>query len=92
MSFGNREVVKNLGFNVVWRWQSTFQWESPLANGTVPAYNNFNAQISYRIPTLYAVIKAGGTNLFNQRYIQYAAGPNIGALYYVAITLDGLLQ
>jgi hypothetical protein len=33
LSVGNREVAKNLGFNVVWRWQDAFLWESPLANG-----------------------------------------------------------
>jgi outer membrane receptor protein involved in Fe transport len=92
ISFGNRELTKRLGFNVVWRWQQSFLWESPLANGTVPSYNTFDAQVTYRIPALYARIKAGGANIFNQRYIQYAAGPNIGALYYIAVTLDGLLQ
>jgi len=24
-------------------WQDAFLWESPLANGTVPAYHNFDA-------------------------------------------------
>jgi len=91
-SFGNREVVKNLGFNVVWKWQDSFLWESPLANGTVPAYHTFDAQVSLKIPQLKTSIKAGAANIFNQRYIQYAAGPTIGGLYYVAITLDGLLK
>ncbi|MBA9075702.1 TonB-dependent receptor [Rufibacter quisquiliarum] len=91
VSFGNREVVKNLGFNVVWRWQDSFLWESPLANGTVPAYSTVDAQVTYRVPESKITLKTGGTNLFNQRYIQYAAGPTIGGLYYVAITLDGLL-
>ena len=30
LSFGNREVVKNIGFNITWRWQDAFLWESPL--------------------------------------------------------------
>lgn len=91
LSFGNREVVKNIGFNIVWRWQDSFLWESPLANGIIPAYNNLDAQVSYKVPSIHATIKAGGTNVLNNRYIQYAAGPTIGALYYVAVTLDGLL-
>ncbi len=37
ISFGNREIAKNLGFNAVWRWQEEFVWESPLVNGTVPS-------------------------------------------------------
>lgn len=92
LSFGNREVVKNLGFNIVWRWQDAFYWESPLANGNISAYNTIDAQVTYRIPSLYSTIKVGGSNVLNNRYIQYAGGPTIGALYYAAITVDGLLK
>lgn len=92
LSFGNREVIKNLGFNLVWRWQDAFLWESPLANGTVPAYQTIDAQLTYRLPQYKTTIKGGGSNIFNQRYIQYAAGPTIGGLYYVAITVDGLFN
>lgn len=92
LSFGNREIAKNIGFNIVWKWQDAFTWESPLANGRVPAYSTIDAQVSYRIPKLLTTIKAGGANVFNKRYIQYAAGPTIGALYYTAITIDGLFK
>jgi outer membrane receptor protein involved in Fe transport len=92
LSFGNREIVKNFGFNIVWRWQDAFQWESPLANGSVAAYQTVDAQISYRIPKIKTSIKLGGSNIFNHRYIQYAAGPTIGGLYYTAITVEGLLK
>ncbi|HEU4472023.1 MAG TPA: TonB-dependent receptor, partial [Flavisolibacter sp.] len=92
LSFGNREIIKNLGFNIVYRWQSGFVWESPLANGKIPAYGTVDAQVSMRLPKLYSTVKLGGANIFNNRYIQYAAGPTIGGLYYVAITVDGLLQ
>ncbi|MDO7876480.1 TonB-dependent receptor [Hymenobacter sp. ASUV-10] len=88
LSFGNREVLPNLGFNVVWRRQSSFYWESPLANGQVPAYQTVDAQVNLRVPTLKTTIKVGGANLLNNRYIQYAAGPTIGGLYYVALTFD----
>ena len=77
---------------MVWRWQDSFLWESPLANGEIPAYNTFDAQVTYTIPQLKSTFKLGGTNIFNNRYIQYAAGPTIGGLYYLSITLDGLLK
>jgi iron complex outermembrane recepter protein len=92
ISLGNREIAKNLGFNVVYRWQQSFNWESPLANGTIPAYHTFDAQVTYKLPELKSTIKVGGSNIFNNRYIQYAAGPTIGGIYYVAITVDGLLK
>lgn len=91
-SFGNREIVKNLGFNVVWKWQNAFLWESPLVNGEVKAFNTFDAQVTYKFTQAKASIKAGGTDILNTKYIQYAGGPTLGALYYLAITFDGLLK
>ena len=91
VSFGNSEVVKNIGFNVVWKWQNSFLWESPLVTGGVAAFSTLDAQVSFRFPKLKSSLKVGGSDIFNKRYIQYAGGPTIGALYYAAITVDGLL-
>jgi len=88
ITFGNRQIVKNLGFNIVGKWQDAFYWESPLANGNVPAFFTLDAQVSWRLPALKTVAKIGGTNLLNNRYIQYAAGSTIGGFYYVALTFD----
>ncbi len=92
ISFGNRAITKNIGFNVVWKWQDAFLWESPLVTGTVEAINNIDAQVTYRLPKIKSTIKLGGTDILNNRHIQYAGGPTIGALYYAAITVDGLLN
>jgi iron complex outermembrane receptor protein len=92
LSFGNREVIKNVGFNIVWRWQDSFLWESPLVTGRIAAYNTLDAQVTYRVPKVNASVKVGGANLLNNRYLQYAGGPTIGGLYYVALTIDGLLK
>ena len=92
ISFGNREVVKNIGFNIVWRWQDSFLWESPLVTGTIAAFNTLDAQVSFHIPKIFTTIKVGGANILNHRYLQYAGGPTLGALYYAAITFDGLLR
>ncbi|UIR57133.1 TonB-dependent receptor [Sphingobacterium sp. SRCM116780] len=89
LSFGNREILPNFGFNVVWKWQDAFNWESPLVNARVSAYNNIDAQVSYRLTK--ATIKVGGSNVLNNHYIQYAGGPTLGALYYAAITFDNIL-
>jgi outer membrane receptor protein involved in Fe transport len=87
-SFGNREIIPNLGFNLVYHWQTSFYWESPLANGQVPAFNTLDAQVNLRVPTLKTTIKLGATDIFNRRYVQYAAGPTLGGLYYVTLTFD----
>ena len=91
ISFGNREVAKNVGFNIVYKWQNSFLWESPLVTGTVPSIGTFDAQVTYRVPQYYATFKAGASDIFNKRYYQYAGGPTIGGLYYISVTLDGLL-
>ncbi|NML69796.1 TonB-dependent receptor [Chryseobacterium sp. RP-3-3] len=88
LSIGNREIIKNIGFTVAARWQDSFLWESPLASGNIPAYYTIDAQATWRIPDIKASVKIGATNLLNRRYFQYAAGPEVGGLYYVAFTYD----
>jgi iron complex outermembrane recepter protein len=92
LSFGNPQVVKNTGFNITWRWQDSFLWQSPLVNGTLPAFSTLDAQVNYRFQKQHTTIKLGSTDLLNHRYLQYAGGPTLSAIYYVAITIDGLLQ
>lgn len=92
LSFGNRAIFRNVGFNVVWKWQDAFLWESPLVTGHVDAINNIDAQVTLRVPKLKSTIKVGASDILNNRYIQYAGGPTLGGLYYVAITVDGLLN
>ncbi|TGD58908.1 TonB-dependent receptor [Flavobacterium humi] len=88
ITLGNREIVKNVGFNIVGRWQDSFLWESTLANGDIPAYFTADAQVNVKFPAFYTNLKIGGTNLLNHNYYQYAAGPTIGGLYYLAVTFD----
>jgi iron complex outermembrane receptor protein len=93
--FGNRKLTDNLGFNVTYRWQSEFLWQSSFtipANGMVPAYSTVDAQVTYRISSLKSMLKIGGSNLFNHKYIQSLGGPNIGAIYYVSLTFDELFR
>jgi iron complex outermembrane receptor protein len=92
LSFGNREIVKNIGFNIVWRWQDAFLWESPLVTGGVNAYSTVDAQVSFKFPKLNSTLKIGGADIFNHKYIQYAGGPTLSALYYAAISVEGLLN
>ena len=92
ISFGNREIVKNLGFNIAWKWQDAFLWESPLVTGAIDSYSTFDAQVTYKLPKAKSNIKVGAANILNRRYLQYAGGPTIGGLYYAAITVEGLFN
>jgi outer membrane receptor protein involved in Fe transport len=88
ISFGNSEILKNTGFNIVWHWQDAFYWNSPLAVGIVPAYNTIDAQVNYRIPVSGVTFKLGGTNLLNTYHTQYVGGPSIGGFYYLTFIFD----
>ena len=92
LTFGNREIVKNVGFSVVYKYQNAFLWESPLVTGEVASIHTFDAQVSLRVPKANASFKFGGTNIFNKPFLQYAGGPTIGALYYASVMFEGLLN
>lgn len=89
---GNNYLNRNLGFTVNWRWQSAFNWQSPLANGTIRAYGTVGAQVTYRLPALYTTIKAGSSNILNRRYCQYEGGPVNDAVYYLTLVFDHSLK
>lgn len=90
--FGNRKLTQNLGFNVAYRYQTGFRWESSFAQGDVPEFHNVDAQVSYRLKNIKSIVKLGGSNIFNNRYILNFGGPTIGAIYYLSITFDELLN
>lgn len=95
LSFGNRKLTEKMGFNVNWRWQDAFEWQSSFtipANGIVPSYYTVDAQVSYRLTGMKSMLKIGGSNILNKKYIQSLGGPNIGALYYVSLTFDELFK
>ena len=50
--------MRNVGFNLTWRWQSEFLWQSPLADGIVPAYNTIDAPLNVRLPRSKTTVKA----------------------------------
>jgi outer membrane receptor protein involved in Fe transport len=92
LTFGNRKVTDNLGFNVAYRWQDEFLWESSFAQGIVPAAGIVDAQVSYKVKGMKSIFKLGGSNLFNDRYVLNYGGPTLGAIYYFSITFDQLMN
>ncbi|MCM4165391.1 MULTISPECIES: TonB-dependent receptor [unclassified Arenibacter] len=93
--FGNEELTKNLGFNLVWRWQDAFDWYgtfNQLRPGRIKSYSMIDAQISYKILPIKSIIKLGANNLINNQVYQAYGSPSIGAVYYVGITFDELLR
>ena len=92
ISFSNRKLTDKVGFNVTYRWQDAFLWESSFAVGPVPSYSTLDAQVSYKIKGLNSILKLGGSNIFNEYYIQSLGGPEIGAIYYLSLTFNELMN
>ena len=90
--FANRKLTDHVGFNIVWRWQDAFLWESSFGSGVIPAYQTLDAQVSYKVPSLKSIIKLGGSNVLNERYTTSFGNPRMGALYYISITFDEFLN
>jgi len=88
----NRNVIENIGFNMVYRWQDAYYWDSSFGDGVVPAYGTFDAQVSYKIPSANTILKLGGSNILNERYETSFGNPTLGAIYYFSLTFDQFLN
>jgi outer membrane receptor protein involved in Fe transport len=92
VGLGNRKIVKNLGFNVNFRYQDKFKWESSYGVADIAAYGVLDAQLSYKVSAMKSVFKLGGTNLGGGDYRTNFGAPFIGQMYYVSITFDEFLK
>lgn len=92
VSVSNRRVTPDFGFNITYRWQDAFLWESTFGEGVVPAFGTMDAQVSYRLPSYNSIIKIGGSNVLNNRYETSIGNPTLGAIYYVSLTFDQILN
>jgi len=88
--FGNRELFKNFGFNVAWRYNSEFYWEATFGEGVVPAEHVIDAQVSLTLPKLKTVLKAGAANLGGNEYFTAFGSGLIGSQYYLSLTINNL--
>lgn len=100
LNFANREVYKNLGFALAYRWQGEFVWQSSFVAPAVsasqmsvmPAFGTFDAQVSYKLKSIKSILKVGGSNLFSDGYRQAWGNPTVGTMYFVSLTFDEFLN
>ena len=92
LGYRNRHITRLIGFNINWRWQESFFWESPFGSAVIPAYSMVDAHISLAIPDLQSRIKIGGSNILNNYYTTSFGSAQIGGLFYVSWTYDELLN
>jgi outer membrane receptor protein involved in Fe transport len=86
LTVGNYTIKKVFGFNITYRWQDSYVYESSFVSGTTPAYGALDAQISMKLPKLQnSMIKIGATNLLNKYYSDAIGNSSVGGLYYVSL-------
>ena len=76
---------KNFGFSLVYKWMSDYNFESDFIDGNVPAIHTMDVQFTYRKTASKFIFKLGGSNIFNEYYVQAPGNPAVGGLYYVSL-------
>jgi outer membrane receptor protein involved in Fe transport len=85
LSLANYSIAKYYGFNVTYRWQQEYLYQTSFITGITPAFGTLDAQVSMKIPSMKSsVIKIGATNLLNKYYVDAIGNANIGGLYYIS--------
>ncbi|MEM7107030.1 MAG: TonB-dependent receptor [Bacteroidota bacterium] len=92
IALSNRKLLKNLGFNIAFRYQEDFLWENSFGVLEIPAYGTLDAQITYKIPDWKTLVKVGGTNLGGGDYRTSIGAPFIGQQYFISLTFDEFLN
>lgn len=105
VSFGNRNIRSSgWGFNVVYRYQNAFEWQSSLGNPNInissdsnnrpiiPAYGTLDAQVSKRVSSIHSIFKLGGSNILQKEYTTGWGNPTVGSMFYVSLTFDQLMN
>ncbi len=105
LSFGNRNIARTgWAFNLVWRRQDAFIWNSAFVPNAVkfttdrdkqsiiPAIGTLDAQVSRKISGIKSILKVGGTNILNKQYTTGWGNPTVGSMYYVSLMFDQLLN
>ena len=80
----NENVYKNIGMNVVVKWQDNVYYEGTFATGTLPYFTWVDAQVTYKLPKTKSVFKLGGTNIGNTYARTGMGSPYVGGVYYLS--------
>jgi len=86
--WGHREVLENVGFKMIYRYRTKYQWKSPFVDGTIDSYGHFDFQFNVDIPSVASNLKFGISNLGVKKYYNIYGGPSIGSILFATITFD----
>ncbi len=84
----NGEPLKNFTYSANVRWQTEYEYFMPFDEGTIESFATVDAQVTYKVPSIYTTFKIGGTNLFDAEAIQVYGSAPIGRIVYAGATFD----
>jgi iron complex outermembrane receptor protein len=87
-SFGNTDIVENLGFNIDVRWNDKYLWESSFADAIIDAKTVVDAQINYTVHKWKSLFKIGGANIGGKEYFSAPGSGNIGSQFFASWTIN----
>ncbi len=96
-TFANNNIGKSgFGFNIAYRTQDAFVWQSTIVNPVVnqqqqsiiPAFSTLDIAVTKRLPALKTLLKVGGSNLTGNEYTTSWANPTIGRTLFISLTFD----
>ena len=105
LSLGNRNIVRSgWGFNMIFRKQDAFIWNSSFVpnqikfstnsstQALIAGFGTLDVQLNKKLTGMKSILKVGGTNILKKQYTTGWGNPTIGAMYYVSLTFDQLLN
>ena len=85
LTVANYSIAKIYGFNLTYRWQEAYLYQSSFITGITPAFATLDAQISMKLPKLnHSLIKIGASNLLNYYHVDAIGDARMGGLYYIS--------
>ena len=85
LTVANYSIAKVYGFNLTYRWQEAYLYQSSFITGITPAFATLDAQISMKLPKLnHSIIKIGASNLLNYYHVDAIGDARMGGLYYIS--------
>ena len=92
IGLSNFRILKKYGFNLTYRWQDAFSWESDFGVAEIESFGTIDAQVNMKLAQWSSVVKVGGSNILNQYYVSGFGNSSIRALYYISVAFDEFLN
>lgn len=92
LGVGNNQLTRKIGFNMNWRWQEAFLWESTFGIAEIPSNSIVDAHVSLHFRKIKSVFKLGASNLLNNYYTTSFGTAQVGGLYYLTWTFDEMMN